>query len=804
MEIQTSSEPFDPASIRPPASPVRLVLIVIFTLFVADAIVMAVLFSLPRIPELHAALVDSLLLIILVLPTLYLCLLRPLQAQIAAHQRSAATLAKSNELLNRLFSISHVMLACLDSDFNLVRLNNAYAEAAEKSVSQLVGKNHFDLFPDEENEAIFRQVVDTGKPYFAHAMPSTRSPSPERGVAYWDWNAIPLKDCAGRVDGLIVALVDVTEHRQAEIALIENETLLRKVRKRTEQEIRERNRQLATLNAISTATSSSFEMSQTLNSVKDVLEGQARFPAARIFTYHPDSRELRLELSWGLETKGLLPGYRLPVESYPRREILREKRVRRFSEGRTDGLRGDADIGPSSRSDSHCWLCIPLVADGEIQGLLELADNDNTPDPDKEGSRYFQAIGQIMGIAIYNTRLFAGEQKARQTSEVLREAGLALTQSLEMSTVMETLLDITGRLVPYDSASFLLVEDDNHLVVHAARGCECEAMLQSGSCITFERGRSDPVDQVIATRQGKLIADVPVDPPFKVAPCDAATRSWVGVPFVAGENVLGLFSLRKKEAGFYTAEHLQLAEALASQAAVAVQNAWLFGQLSASRERLQTLSRKLVEVQESERACVARELHDEAGQVLTSLMVGLRLLERDANRPEALAAGIGKLKGMVDGVLENLHRLAMNLRPASLDHLGLEAALRQHLGSMSENHHLTVEFETVGMDLRLPKDLEVALYRIVQEALANVVRHAHASRVDVLLKRRDGKVLAIVEDNGIGFDENAALTSGRLGLFGMRERAEMLGGRMLVECGRSGGTTVSVEVPCADSYSDCR
>jgi signal transduction histidine kinase len=247
---------------------------------------------------------------------------------------------------------------------------------------------------------------------------------------------------------------------------------------------------------------------------------------------------------------------------------------------------------------------------------------------------------------------------------------------------------------------------------------------------------------------------------------------------------------------------VRLTEALVSQAAVAIQNAWLFQQVRAGRERLQSLSHRLVEIQENERRYISRELHDEAGQALTSLMVSLRLLEREAERPEAIVAGVSELIRMVDGVLENLHRLAVDLRPASLDHLGLVAALRQYTETISDQAGLVTRFETLGPIDRLPLDVETALYRIVQEGLTNVIRHAHATRADVLLERRGDKLIVIIEDNGVGFDLTTALQSGHLGLVGLRERAEMLGGALAVESAPDFGTTLLLEVPYVTADSD--
>jgi signal transduction histidine kinase len=272
---------------------------------------------------------------------------------------------------------------------------------------------------------------------------------------------------------------------------------------------------------------------------------------------------------------------------------------------------------------------------------------------------------------------------------------------------------------------------------------------------------------------------------------------------MAGGNVIGLYSLDKTEPGFFTAEHVRMAEMLVGQAAVAIQNAWLFEQVRAGRERLQSLSRRLVEAQEAERHYVARELHDEAGQALTSLLFKLGQLEQQTADPRQ-ADQLAELKQMTNGVLESLHRLAMDLRPASLDHLGLVPALYQYVKAIGDRYGVIAQFKAVGFEPeRLLADGN-AVYRIVQEALTNIVRHAHAARADVLLERRGDRVIVVVEDNGLGFDADIArfAQQGRLGLVGMQERAEMLGGSFVIESTVGAGTTVVVEVPYDHSHFD--
>ncbi len=219
--------------------------------------------------------------------------------------------------------------------------------------------------------------------------------------------------------------------------------------------------------------------------------------------------------------------------------------------------------------------------------------------------------------------------------------------------------------------------------------------------------------------------------------------------------------------------------------------------LAESRGELQRLSHLLVEVQESERHTIARELHDEAGQALTSIMVGLHLLEDEAACSTEMKDRIGELKRTTESVMEGLHRLAVNLRPASLDKVGLVPALTQYVEQFERQYGIEVVSHLDGLaGVRLPADAETALYRIVQEALVNVARHAHATNIGLILTRNGSTVTAIVEDDGVGCDPIRAMHEGRLGLLGMRERAEMLGGTLTIESAPSHGTTVFVEVPC--------
>jgi signal transduction histidine kinase len=278
----------------------------------------------------------------------------------------------------------------------------------------------------------------------------------------------------------------------------------------------------------------------------------------------------------------------------------------------------------------------------------------------------------------------------------------------------------------------------------------------------------------------------------------------LSVALMSRDRILGVLNLLipSSEA---PPEMIEWVEAIGRQIAVALdaerQRQRRMEELRQREAMRRQLLERILSAQEEERRRIARELHDEAGQALTSLRVSLGLLEREAHQPEAVRARVAELKRLTEEIMENLHRLAIDLRPAILDHLGLVAALRQYIEACRRRYGLDIQLETIGLgEGRLSPRVEIALYRILQEALTNVVRHAQATRVDVLLERRGDRIIAVVEDNGIGFDPERAMRNGHLGLFGIRERVEQLGGTLILESAPGSGTTLVVEVP--DAHSD--
>lgn len=233
-----------------------------------------------------------------------------------------------------------------------------------------------------------------------------------------------------------------------------------------------------------------------------------------------------------------------------------------------------------------------------------------------------------------------------------------------------------------------------------------------------------------------------------------------------------------------------------------------FNQMTSELSRMEDLRRerellrrqlleRVITAQEEERKRIARELHDSTSQTLTSLLVGLRMMETNCvgcavhNRAQ-------ELRQIAAQTLDEVHDLAMQLRPRLLDDLGLAAALRRLVNDWQARHQIMVDVLIHLGDQRLPSPVETALYRIVQETLTNVARHAQASSVSVLVERRGKEAVVVVEDDGVGFNPGNKAGGGKehhLGILGMRERAELLGGHLTIESAPGAGTSVFVQIP---------
>jgi PAS domain S-box-containing protein len=397
------------------------------------------------------------------------------------------------------------------------------------------------------------------------------------------------------------------------------------------------------------------------------------------------------------------------------------------------------------------------------------------------------------------TTLSILERRQRKVAETLSQASIALSQTLDIQHVMETILDYTTLVLPVDAALLILSEGNDQYRVRAIRANEEQSPLNNLLTQSIDLLNEPMLKPFFERDTSTLIQDSGLlenwNPPLELV----AMRSWLGIPLNSTGKIMGMMIATNLQANSFSEAQVEFAEAVISQATVALQNAWLFEQVRSGRQRLQLLSRHLVEIQENERKYIARELHDETSQSLTSLKLGLHAIEQTSGGAPVISHQVANLKSLADEILENLHRLAMNLRPASLDHLGMVEALTSLVQSTGERSGIAARFKSLGEDQRnrLTEEIESSAYRIVQESLTNIVRHAQATCADVILEWQDEKLTIIVEDDGVGIDLASPHAQSRLGLVGMQERAEMLGGNLLIDSNLNAGTTLVVEIPYA-------
>jgi PAS domain S-box-containing protein len=216
-----------------------------------------------------------------------------------------------------------------------------------------------------------------------------------------------------------------------------------------------------------------------------------------------------------------------------------------------------------------------------------------------------------------------------------------------------------------------------------------------------------------------------------------------------------------------------------------------------AERHIKGLLHRIVNAQEIERRRIAQDLHDNLGQQMTALRLNLELLKERCETEAELCELVGRAQHIAENIEREVDFIAWELRPAALDQLGLVQALGSFTAEWSKHYGTAAEFHSAGLDGdRLAPEVETNLYRITQEALNNIMKHAGASRVNVLLERLDGRVTLIVEDDGAGFEPGQSADGGRgMGLLSMRERAAQVGGTLEIESTPGAGTTLYVKVP---------
>ncbi|NMF84441.1 PAS domain S-box protein [Nodosilinea sp. P-1105] len=317
-----------------------------------------------------------------------------------------------------------------------------------------------------------------------------------------------------------------------------------------------------------------------------------------------------------------------------------------------------------------------------------------------------------------------------------------------------------------------------------------------------------PFDQFVFTQPDRTavvhrIPDVALQSPsrFWGQFSTSHIRSMIAIPLVVNDGVIGEITLVSSRLGHFTRDHEEVAQEVADHLAIALQNARLFEQVKCDRARLHALSSQLLEAQETERRFLAHELHDEVGQALTAVKLNLHRLERlmPTSQPQP---PLQDCFHIVEGALQQVRNLSLDLRPSMLDDLGLVPALRWYVSRYAERTGLQATLICDAAPPGLPASMETACFRIVQEALTNVARHAQAHRVTVTLEQLGQTLHLSIQDDGVGFELDTIRQTKQqgtsLGLLGMEERGMLVGGQLTITSAPTQGTCIHLQAPLAN------
>jgi signal transduction histidine kinase len=483
-------------------------------------------------------------------------------------------------------------------------------------------------------------------------------------------------------------------------------------------------------------------------------------------------------------THGIDAETRAEIGSLPRGRGILGVLIRDAKPLRLHDLAEDpSSVGfPPAHPPMRSFLGVPILLRGVSYGNLYLTEKEGGADFTQEDEDLVILLAGQAAVAIENARLYEASTRWSRQLQSLEEVGNALATETDLDRLLDLVARRLRELVGARVVALTLPSGEDELRFAAVAGEGAadllgETISRSGSKSgkVFVRRRSERIDSVI---------DDPEVHQGVTRRLGARTGMWV--PLIAHDRAIGVLEIHDKEGADarFSDDDLRLAETFAARAAVAVE--------LSQRVARDALSR-VVQAQELERGMLARELHDETGQALTSILLGLKPLEEALSDHPARAA-LAELREHVVAAMQDVRRLAVQLRPAVLDDFGLVAALERLTETFAEQTGIRVDLHSALGEKRLPGEVETALYRVVQESLTNIVKHASARRVSISVARRDSSVAAVIEDDGDGFDPRV-VREGGVGLLGMRERLALLDGRVEIESRRGAGTTLVAEVP---------
>ncbi|MEJ2069494.1 MAG: PAS domain S-box protein, partial [Syntrophobacterales bacterium] len=636
-------------------------------------------------------------------------------------------------LFEAFFDHAITPLVFLDPHFNFIRVNQAYARACHREVEDFAGRSHFDLYPSDA-KLIFEEVVRGKNPYVAVARPFEFPDHPEWGISYWDWSLTPILNEAGEVDFLVFSLKDVTEQVHAE----EERRRLVEILENTPDFV---------------GIADFYGRLQYLNRAGRAMVGVGQeedVGQLRVLQLHPDwigefilqegAPTARREGSWQAEIALLhRDGREIPVSQV----ILAHKE-----------------------------------ATGRVQFFSTIARDISDLKQAQENIIRQSAI--LNGI----NRIFR-EALTSETEEELGRTCLAVAEELTDSRFgfidelnEEGTFDALAFSDPgWDLCSMPNITEPRHLKDIKPLGLLGRPFREGKTLIT-----NDPAFHQDA-------AGTPAGHPPLTA--------FLGVPLISGERTIGLIGLGNKPGG-YSRDDQGTLETLAPSIVEALMHHQAKRDLQRSESKLRHLADQLLTAQENERKRLAAELHDELGHALLTLKLALSSIAKELlPGQENIEEEIQEQLAYINDVIGEVRRLYHDLSPGDVEDLGLTKALQTLIEDFA-NHQPHIKWEVDLPDLKrlFTQPVQTIIYRLVQEALTNIGKHANPEHVNISAVSEGSQVHFVIQDDGAGFDMIEVLESASgLGLVAMEERLNMLGGSFVVWSKRKEGTRLSFSIP---------
>jgi len=448
------------------------------------------------------------------------------------------------------------------------------------------------------------------------------------------------------------------------------------------------------------------------------------------------------------------------------------------------------------------YMAVPLESSNQLWGVLCFF----SPTRIFTGSdlKFLEAMGKDIGFAVDQMRLFQSLHKRIDALKTLNDAGKSLSSSLHLEQVFSSTVNSLRKMIGVSHGYIFMSDDKRHYLTGVAASGQLGNVVRK---VEFKLNEDSLVPLTARERHPIIVENASRDATIgKKWMKSFKSRSLLSVPLISKERVLGVLVLDEgRYFRKFSDEEVEKVVGLAAQVSLAIDNAVRYNAVSRHRERLQTLSSAIVNIQEEEHRRIAKKLRNEAGVALSAIQKDLAwvseaLGEAAGSAAPAIQKRIEKIQAQAGETFENLRAISHDLRPAILDDSGLLATLKWYIKEFETQHKTKVKLQTNGSTKRFPARIEILLFRIIQEAMANIADHSHAESAVVSLEKREPYAHLYITDDGRGFDVKQYFSSPQvirkgIGILGMKERIELAGGTFFIDSNPGNGTRISIRVP---------